>query len=306
MSGLPIIALGATPVFVDCQKNCFKICLENLQTKITKKTKAIISVPMWGYPAFSEELNNVAKKNNLPIIEDAAQAIGTWNNNKYEGTKGTIGCFSTHEIKMISTGEGGFVLTDDDSLANKVRSFSKLGLDKKSNPKGGFGQFYGLNFKLNAMSAALGISEINRLISKIENRQNKVHLWNKELKDCEEFLDDIDVNNSEQKINGYSVVKFFKLPNQISNNKLSLNLFEQRIETDFIRYKYQMLPEYEIFKPYFTKNRYNSLNIEFPNAHRMMKELLILPTHEGITESNIREAAEIIKQTIKHIIQEVY
>lgn len=305
MTGLPIIALGATPVFVDCQKNSFAICLKSLQTKISKKTKAIISVPMWGYPTFSKNLGDFSRRNNIPIIEDTAQAIGTRNNKKYEGTNGVIGCFSTHEIKMISTGEGGFILTNDYNLANKIRSFCKLGLDKKSNPKGSFGQIFGLNFKLNAISAALGINELSRLNLKMKIRHDKINFWNKELECCRGFLNDLEINESEQNINGYSLIKLFKIPDHCSENQLSLNLFQQGIETDFIRYKYRMLPEYYVFKPYFTAYRYSSLNDEFPNATRIMRELLILPTHEGIKDIHIKEASLIIKRNIKQIMQEV-
>ncbi len=154
MSAMPIIISKATPIFVDIEPNSFEINIKELEQKINCKTKAIISVPMWGYSTYSKQLDRISKKYNIPIIEDAAQAIGTKNGIKYEGTLGKVGCFSTHELKLISTGEGGFILTSDEKLAMKMKSFSKIGFCtiEKS-----FGCRKGLNYKLSPLSAGLGI-----------------------------------------------------------------------------------------------------------------------------------------------------
>ena len=104
MSAIPIVALGAKIVFVDCKNNSFGICPKSLRKKITKNTKAIMSVAMWGYPAYCNEIHKISISFNITIIEDAAQAIGTVNQGHFEGTCGLIGCFSTHELKLISTG----------------------------------------------------------------------------------------------------------------------------------------------------------------------------------------------------------
>lgn len=302
MTGLPILSLGATPVFVDCAKNSFAICLDSLRRSISNRTKAIISVPMWGYPTFSVELASVAQQYGIPIIEDAAQAIGTKNNKKFEGTNSLIGCFSTHEIKLISTGEGGFILTNDSDINHKVRTYSKLGLNKLGKIKSNFGDIFGLNFKFNGLGAALGITEVNNLCSTLLSRQNKFALWMNSLSDSSELLKDLSLDYDTQIVNGYSALKLFTFE-ALQANELSLKLQDRGIETDFVRYKYQMLPQYNIFKPFYNDSKCKGVEIDFPNATRMLRQLLILPTHDGITEHDIVNVTGIIKNCIIEIIQ---
>lgn len=112
MTALPILELKANPIFVDTNLNNFGYDIQDLRKKVTDRTKAIICVPMWGYPFEYDEIKEISKEKNIVLIEDAAQAHGSIINNKFVGTCSDIGCFSTHDKKLLSTGEGGFILTD--------------------------------------------------------------------------------------------------------------------------------------------------------------------------------------------------
>jgi len=122
---------------------------------------------MWGYPADGPELAQACRAWGVPLVEDAAQAHGTTLFGRYVGTHGAIGTFSTHARKLICTGEGGFCLTDDPALADRLRPLRNLGKP----PSGGeFGTGFGLNYKLPALAAALGRVQLSRLNSRLARR----------------------------------------------------------------------------------------------------------------------------------------
>lgn len=205
MSAVPIIALGAKVIFVDCKSNSFGICPQSLRNKITIHTKAIVSVAMWGYPAYCNEIHKISAEFNIPIIEDAAQAIGTVNQGSFEGTHGLIGCFSTHELKLISTGEGGFILTNNQNIAETCRSYSKIGLGHPSIKEVSYGAMMGLNYKLNALAAALGSSQLLKLNQRLDKRKTNAELWKKHLVDSP-LLENFCYNNDNNKPSYYGVI----------------------------------------------------------------------------------------------------
>jgi dTDP-4-amino-4,6-dideoxygalactose transaminase len=111
---MPILALGATPVFADvAAPTTFALDLDHVAGKITRRTRAVVAVPMWGYPADGPDLADACAGWGIPLVEDAAQAHGTITAGRYAGTRATIGTFSTHTRKLVCTGEGGFCLTSD-------------------------------------------------------------------------------------------------------------------------------------------------------------------------------------------------
>lgn len=118
----PVLALGATPILVDNQPGSLAIDVDDLAAKIRDDTIAVISVPLWGYPADTAQLQPVLADHRARLIEDAAQAHGTICAGQPAGTAGAAGCFSTHDRKLLATGEGGFVLTSDSRLHTAVES----------------------------------------------------------------------------------------------------------------------------------------------------------------------------------------
>jgi dTDP-4-amino-4,6-dideoxygalactose transaminase len=123
-----ISAVGATPVFVDVEKETFNIDATKIEEKITKKTKAIIPVHIFGQSAKMEEINTIARKHNLKIVEDAAQAVGSKYKGKMIGTFGDAACFSFFPTKNLScAGDGGMIVTSDDNIAIVARALRTHG-----------------------------------------------------------------------------------------------------------------------------------------------------------------------------------
>ncbi len=114
-----VVSTGAKPVFVDILKENYTINPDDLQKKITKKTRAIIPVHLYGNVANIERLSEISKKNNIPIIEDSAQSLGSTYKGKHTGTFFEMGCYSMYPAKVMTSGEGGFIVTNNKKLRDK-------------------------------------------------------------------------------------------------------------------------------------------------------------------------------------------
>ena len=174
-----ILACNAKPTIVDINKNNFFLSISNLKKNITKKTKAIIPVHIYGQVCNIDEVLDVAKANNLKVVEDCAHAIGTFHKSKHVGTIGNTGCFSFYPTKNITTAEGGMVITNSKNIADKVRQLRSHGMLKslKSRYTDGYPWVFdilepGYNYRLDEIRCALGISQLRR-VTKI-NKMRKV------------------------------------------------------------------------------------------------------------------------------------
>jgi perosamine synthetase len=178
-----ILACNAKPVIVDINKNDFFLSISNLKKNITKKTKAVIPVHIYGQVCNINEVLDVAKANNLKVVEDCAHAIGTFHKSKHVGTIGNTGCFSFYPTKNITTAEGGMVITNSKNIADKVRQLRSHGMLKslKSRYTGGYPWVFdilepGYNYRLDEIRCALGISQLRR-VTKINKMRKAATLY---------------------------------------------------------------------------------------------------------------------------------
>ena len=159
--------LGATPVFVDTEMSLPIMSVNDAQSKITNKTKAIIPVHMNGHAVDIDGLRNLAKAKNIKIIEDSAQALGSKDlQGNYLGTLGDVGCFSLSVAKIISTGQGGFIVTKNDQLAQKLRNMRTHGVENTIEVKKW--EMPGFNFRFTDVLASIGIVQIELIEERIE------------------------------------------------------------------------------------------------------------------------------------------
>ncbi len=112
-TALPLLVLGATPILCDCQRDTANIDPDQIRKKITKKTKAIVVTHLWGHPCDMDEILEISNEYNLPIVEDCAHSIGAEYDNQLVGTIGKVGCFSFDDNKIMASGEGGMLITND-------------------------------------------------------------------------------------------------------------------------------------------------------------------------------------------------
>ena len=163
--------LGAKPIFVDVEEETLCIDLDEVKKKITKKTKAIILVSSNGrYPEKGiEKITSFCNDNNLYLIEDAAQSLGSfYPNGKHIGTEGIIGSFSFSPAKIISTGQGGALITNDDNMAKKIRYLKDFGRSQGGND---VHDNIGFNFKFTDIQAVIGIEQMKKLEFRIKKKK---------------------------------------------------------------------------------------------------------------------------------------
>ncbi|MBU4205070.1 DegT/DnrJ/EryC1/StrS aminotransferase family protein, partial [Patescibacteria group bacterium] len=157
-----ILYEGANPVFIDIDEKTFNIDVKKIEEKITKKTKAILAVDVFGKPAEWNALTKIAKKHNLFLIEDSAEALGSEFGGKKCGSFGNAAIFSFYPNKQITIGEGGMVLTHNKEIADLCRSMANQGR-RVSNGEWLEHVRLGYNYRLDEMSAALGLSQLKRI-----------------------------------------------------------------------------------------------------------------------------------------------
>lgn len=162
---------GAIPVFADVEPNYFCIDPDSVAQRITKHTKAIIAVDLLGQPYDAGRLNEIAKKYNIPVIEDCAQAPGALYHNRFAGTLADVGIYSFNYHKHIHTGEGGMVVTNDDRIAERVqliRNHAEAVVEGKEVED--ITNMVGFNFRLTELQAAIGRVQLKKLASLVEAR----------------------------------------------------------------------------------------------------------------------------------------
>jgi len=252
-TGASIVGVGAIPVFVDVDKDSYCIDPKKIEKEITPKTKAIIVVHLAGRTADMDSIIKIANKYNLKIIEDCAQSPGVLYKEKYTGTIGDIGVFSLQETKNIMTGEGGVIVTKDKELAKRCRLIRNHGesVATKNTPEKDL--LMGYNFRMTELTAALGITQLEKLNRNNNYRVNNTLLLYKELSK----LDNL-VIKKEPNIKNW--IPHF-LPIEVYNNRnKKVNILRDLgipITTGYPR----LLHQHPAFTKNIYKNRHGNCNI---------------------------------------------
>ena len=177
-SATSIMMAGARPVFVDIDPVSLNIDPAKIEACVTEKTKAILPVEVFGNPAGFDRICEIARKHNLPVIEDSCEALGSSLKGKMAGAFGTISVFGFYPNKQITTGEGGIILTDDDDLADMCVSLRNQGRGKDAGWLAH--ERLGYNYRLSDINCALGIVQLSR-IDEIKAKRRQVAEWYREI-----------------------------------------------------------------------------------------------------------------------------
>lgn len=177
---MAVLYQGAKPIPIDIEPDTLNLNPASLEEKITPKTKAIIVVHIYGHPVDMDPVLEIARKHNLFVIEDAAEAHGAEYKGKRAGSLGDISAFSFYANKILTTGEGGMVITNNGELANRARSLGSLAYGDK--PRF-MHKDLGFNYRLTNLQAALGVSQLKRIDSIIQKKRNIAEFYKNELKE---------------------------------------------------------------------------------------------------------------------------
>jgi perosamine synthetase len=176
-TALAVVHNGAVPVPVDSEPITWNLNLNLIESLITPRTKAIIPVHVYGHPVDMDRLCEISRRYQLQIIEDCAESHGATCRGKMTGSFGNMGCFSFYANKVITTGEGGMVITNDDSLAAQLRLLRNLAFAEPRFQH----EFAGYNFRMTAYQAAMGLAQFRKIESIIAQKRRLAHAYNARL-----------------------------------------------------------------------------------------------------------------------------
>jgi perosamine synthetase len=267
-------AVGAKPVLVDISANDFNIDAELISKAITPKTKAIMPVHEFGQAARMDKITAIAKEKNLIIVEDAACALGTIYQGTKVGTNGIVGCFSFHPRKIITTGEGGLVVTNDDFLAAKIRAFRNHGIEKTA---GGKMDLYswGLNLRMTDIQAAIGLPQLPVLDNYLKNRTKLAGYYNYGLEKADGINTPFYIKDGSHTYQTYHVL----LDEKFNRDAIIESLKSRQIETNLGAQAIHMLS--------FYRKKYGYKTDDFPNAARAYKSGLALPIGHHVNKDDL-------------------
>lgn len=296
-----VIHQNAIPIFADVNKKTVTLDPEDYRNKITERTKAVVPVHLYGWPADMAPILEISKKHDIKIIEDCAQAHGAEYDGKKVGSIGTAGFWSFYATKNITTAEGGMITTNDDELAKKARIIRSHGMINRDDHI-----MLGYNYRMNELQAAIGVAQFPKLEKwNIQREKNSSYIY--------ENIEEIDwLTTPEQNSKIKSV--YFWCPIFIDEKKLGKStlqlreeLQEKGVET---RHRYTaplnkqiMLLEKNTYPkqcpfscPYYGKEiDYSKIHLK--NAEKIAGKVLGLPNHPELTVKNL----DYIIKTIKSV-----
>lgn len=282
-----VLAAGFTPIFVDIEKETLNINPDEIEEKISKKTTAIMPVHLMGKPSEMDTILKIADDNNLRVIEDCCEAHGAKYKGKYVGTIGDMGAFSFYVAHVVVAGEGGMVVTDNDDLADTVRSVKTHG-----RPTGSIYfdfQRFGLNLRMNDLTAAIGIEGMEQYEKTFKKRKENMRtLLNltKDLKEYAYFSDEQD----------YEVISPHAFPIVLKDPRYNYQKFYNYLESQGIQTKtlFACLPtQHDAF------SFLNYKKGDFPNAEYIGENGLHFGVHQFLTKEDLTFVSNVLEDYFK-------
>ncbi len=288
-----VLYCGGIPVFADIDADTYNIRPQEIEQKITGKTKAIIPVHYTGQPCDMEAITAIARKHNLLVIEDAAHALGASYKGKRIGSISDMTCFSFHPVKPITTGEGGMVVTDNEGLYKKLILFRSHGITRDGElMTENQGDWYyqqlelGYNYRITDISCALGCSQMDKLDSFLEKRKEIAYRYDKAFKDVEGIKIPQQMENCSSGWHLYMI--------QVLNKKRK-EVFEY-LRAAGIGVNVHYIPVYQ--HPYYRNHGYSGCCL--PNAESFYERAISLPVYPALTAE---QQQYIINKVIEVVVE---
>ena len=278
--------LNIKPVLVDSEYDTFNMKVEDVESKITLKTKAIMIVHIFGLTVDVDQIINLAKKYNLRVVEDAAQAIGQTYKNKQCGSFGDISIFSFYPNKHITTGEGGMVLCDDDLLDKRSKSLRNLCFGSQRFVHDEFG----FNYRMTNMQAALGVAQLERIDQIVEKKRWIGSVYN-------ELLQDADMINLPIKATNYCANIYW--------------VYAITLRDDYPKTAKEVMQELgkcnigtrPFFYPMHQQPVFNNMGLflddSLPTSERLYKKGFYIPSGVALTERQVHKVSKMLHMVLR-------
>lgn len=278
----PVVYLGAKPVFVDILPETWCLDPSHVERAITKKTKAIIAVHLYGNLCEMNRLLEIGERFGIPIIEDAAEAIGSVYCGKKAGSMGIFGTFSFHGSKTLTTGEGGMFVTNNSDIYEHVLTLSNHGRSR-SQKRQFWPDVIGFKYKMSNIQAALGCAQLERLKELVERKQEILSYYIDKVKD----IDNVKINtNSKDNITGAWMPNIvFDEALMIGREEIKGEFERENIDARVFFYPLSNLPMFER----------KSENV---NAWSIAERSINLPSFHDISKDEMDRVLKVIKNLI--------
>jgi len=291
-----VLYQGGKPVFADIDKKTYNINPNEIEKKITKKTKAIIPVDYTGQPCELDVINEIAEKQNLTVIEDASHAVGAKYKGKKIGSISDLSIFSFHPVKHMTTGEGGMITTDSKELYGKMLLFRNHGITKNEddfNSKSDGNWFYeqqllGFNYRITDLQCALGLSQLKKIDEFIKRRREIVKKYNDSFEKVEEITIPVHPEYIDPSWHLYVI--------QLNLEKLLIDrkkVFDQ-LRKNKVGVQVHYIPVY--FHPYYQKLGYKKGLC--PNAEWLYTRSISLPLFPKMNDNDV----DFVIETVKNVV----
>ena len=273
-----VVEVGANPIFIDSEKYTWNIDLLKIEENITNKTKAIIVVHLYGHPCDMDPIMDIAKKYNLKVIEDCAEAHGAEYKGRLVGGIGDIGCFSFFGNKIITTGEGGMCMSNDKDLIDKINLYKNHGMDIN---KRYWHTVIGYNYRMTNLQAAIGYGQLSRIKELTLKREEVINIYKNNLKIDSQGL----ASYAKHAYWMYSIL--FKDKDQ--KDMVVSFLKDNLIETRPMFYPIHLMP------PYI---RYVKEDSIFSVSEDIANRGISLPTGTHLSKNDILKISNLIQEAI--------
>jgi perosamine synthetase len=277
-----VIYCDATPVLVDAEPETWNLDINLIEEKITDKTKAIMPVHIYGHPCDMDPIIKIAKEHDVYVVEDAAEAHGAEYKGRKAGGIGDIGCFSFYGNKIITTGEGGMIVTNNEEIAEKAKSLKDLAFSKD---RRFLHTDLGFNYRMTNIQAAIGLAQFERIDELVEMRRRNAHLYNGYLNDVEGVTLPVEKEWAKNVYWMYSILIEAEFGLSMAN--LATELEKKGIETRtfFIPINEQpVFQRMDLFK-----------GEKYPVAEELARKGMYLPSSSGLQNDEIKSICNVIK-----------
>jgi len=278
-SASPIVHLGAKPVFVDIRADSWCLDPVAVEKAITPKTKAILAVHLYGNLCEMDELLVLGEKYGIPVIEDAAEAIGSVYCGKRAGSIGAFGAFSFHGTKTVTTGEGGMFVTNDEQLYERVLTLSNHGR-ARNQTKQFWPDMVGFKYKMSNIQAALGCAQLERIDDLIRRKREIFAYYQENLADIPNAVMNPEPKGTEN--GAWMPTIVFSGRNAFSREQLQAAFIEENIDARVFFWPLSSLP-------FFTAAGSNV------HAYAIPATAINLPSYHDITENELQRVVETLK-----------
>ncbi len=293
-----VLYQGGKPVFADINPKSYNIDIEDIERKITKKTKAIIPVDFTGQAVDIDGINEIAKKYGLVVIEDAAHSLGAEYKGKKIGSLVDMTTFSFHPVKHITTGEGSMITTNDEKLYNKLKLFRTHGItrDKEMLHNKEEGPWFyeqlelGYNYRMTDIQAALGISQLNKINGFLKRRREIAKKYDEYLKNIDGII--LPYQESFSK----SAWHLYVIQLELEKFKVGRKEIFEALQAENIGVNVHYIPVY--YHPYYKRLGYEKGLC--PNAEKLYERIITLPLYPKMKDKDIEDVVNAMDKVLKY------